>query len=107
MQKGGCVYILSNKARTVLYVGVTNNIHRRMYEHKNELNEGFTSRYRCYYLLYYEGFWSIDEAIGREKQLKRWHREWKWNLIKVQNPTLMDLSAEWFDANNNLIEMNL
>ena len=86
MTKGGCVYILTNKARTVLYIGVTNSIHRRMYEHKNGIYQGFSQTYRCYHLLYFEGFWSIEEAIGREKQLKRWHRDWKWNLIKSVNP---------------------
>jgi putative endonuclease len=107
MTKGGCVYILTNKGRTVLYIGVTSNIHRRMYEHKNRVYQGFTSSYNCYYLLYFEGFWSIEEAIAREKQLKRWHREWKWNLIKSVNPDLKDLSSEWFDKDNNLIEMPL
>lgn len=107
MLRGGYTYIISNKARTVLYVGVTNNIHRRMYEHKNELNDVFSSRYRCYYLLYYESFSDIGEAILREKQLKRWHREWKWNLIKSVNPEVKDLSADWFDENSQLIEMIL
>ncbi|ANH83784.1 hypothetical protein A8C56_08065 [Niabella ginsenosidivorans] len=90
------VYIVSNYLRTVLYTGVTNDIVRRMSEHKSGEQKGFTSRYRCYYLVYFEEFSDIRNAIAREKQLKRWHREWKLNLIKTQNPDMKDLSDEWF-----------
>ncbi len=78
-----------------------------MHEHKNGLNEGFAAKYKCYYLVYFEAFWNIGDAIAREKQLKRWHKEWKWNLIRSINPELLDLSSDWFDDDNNLIEMPL
>jgi len=89
----GYTYILSNKNRTVLYIGVTNDLYTRVLQHRN--NEGnFTSRYKCYDLVHWEYFDRITNAIDREKQLKRWHREWKWNLIKEQNPELKDLFDE-------------
>ncbi|MCD2421396.1 GIY-YIG nuclease family protein [Niabella pedocola] len=89
------VYIVSNYLRTVLYIGVTNDLVRRMQEHKSGDGAGFTARYHCYYLVYYEDFSDIRNAIAREKQLKRWHREWKLNLIREQNPDMKDLSDEW------------
>ena len=87
----GYVYILSNKRRTTLYIGVTNNISKRVWEHKIGKGGAFTSKYKLKYLMYAEEYDSISDAIAREKQLKRWHREWKWNLIKELNPTLEDL----------------
>ena len=93
--KEGYVYIMSNYNRTVLYVGVTNNIEWRVIQHKSGVGSKFTSKYKAHFLLYYERFFSISNAIDREKQLKRWHREWKWNLIKEMNPDLVDLSMEW------------
>jgi putative endonuclease len=92
---GGYVYILSNHARSVLYVGVTNNLERRIFEHRNNQGCSFTKKYRCMSLLYYEIFEKITDAILREKQLKNWHREWKLNLIRSFNPNLKDLSLEW------------
>lgn len=92
----GFVYIMSNKIRTTNYIGVTNDIERRLMEHKCGAGSNFTSRYKLYYLMYYEQFDSIIDAIDREKQLKNWHREWKWNLIKAENPKLEDLAADWF-----------
>jgi putative endonuclease len=102
MGKGGGVYILSNKNRTVLYIGVSSNIMKRMYQHKHGLIEGFAKKYNCVDLLYFEGHWDITDAITREKQMKKWKREWKWNLIKKDNPDLLDLSADWFDENGEL-----
>ncbi|WP_008582029.1 GIY-YIG nuclease family protein [Niabella soli] len=81
--------------RTVLYTGVTNDIVRRVQEHRSKENKGFTSRYNCYYLMYYEEYSDVRNAIAREKQLKRWHREWKLNLIRGQNPEMKDLAEEW------------
>lgn len=89
--KKGFVYILSNFARTTIYTGVTSNLQSRVSEHRNGTASQFTSKYKLYYLLYYEEFQSIQLAIAREKQLKRWHREWKFNLIRSVNPELKDL----------------
>ena len=88
------IYIMSNKTRTTFYVGVTNNLERRVREHKAGESE-FTSRYNLFELVYYEIISDIKTAIKREKQLKRWHREWKLNLIKQLNPELLDLSIDW------------
>ena len=89
--KNGYVYILSNKTDEVLYIGVTSDLLRRLYEHRNHLIEGFTDKYNVTKVLYYEGFNSIDDAIHREKQLKGWRREKKMLLIKGFNPELVDL----------------
>ena len=92
----GFVYILSNKNRTTTYIGVTNDIERRMIEHKSGLGSKFTSMYNLFDLIYFENFNRIIDAIDREKQLKNWHKEWKWNLVKEDNPKLEDLAADWF-----------
>ena len=94
--KTGFVYIMSNKNRTVLYIGVTNNLERRVLEHRTRKSH-FTKSYNCHYLLYFESITGMQNAIDREKQLKRWHREWKWNLIKAGNPELKDLSEGWYN----------
>ena len=88
------VYIMTNNSNIVLYIGVTNNIIRRIYEHKNGLTEGFTKKYKLHKLIYYEKCSNIKSAIEREKQLKRWHRDWKFNLIKSSNPEFKDLYNE-------------
>ncbi|MFA5107694.1 MAG: GIY-YIG nuclease family protein [Patescibacteria group bacterium] len=90
------VYIISNDLVTVLYIGVTNDLLRRVYEHKKGLNKGFSSRYHLHKLLYFEETDDVTAAIAREKQLKNWHRQWKINLIKKNNQKLVDLSAKWF-----------
>ena len=89
-------YILTNYKNNTLYIGITSNIERRIYQHKNELIEGFSKRYKLKNLIYYEEFKNIRDAIAREKQLKNWHREWKLNLIKNMNPEFQDLSKEWY-----------
>ncbi len=86
------VYILANKINTVLYIGVTNNLERRMYEHKNKLIDGFTKKYNINKLVYYESVSNVKDAIAREKQLKRWRREKKNELIYSMNPNFNDLS---------------
>lgn len=86
------VYILTNYTKTVLYVGVTNNLNRRFHEHKNGLVEGFTKKYQIKYLVYFESFTDIKVAIQREKQIKTWSRKRKNQLIKELNPSLNDLS---------------
>lgn len=80
------VYIIGNNHPT-LYIGVTSNLVRRIYEHKNKVVDSFTSRYKIHKLLYYEVFEDINEAIQREKHLKHWKREWKLELIQKTNPT--------------------
>lgn len=87
------VYILTNKNNTTLYIGVTNNIVKRLFEHRTRLIEGFTKRYRLKKLVYLEEYNDVNEAIAREKQLKNWHREWKLNLIRKVNPEFIDLSV--------------
>ena len=84
-------YIVGNIDNTVLYIGVTNDIKRRIAEHKEGLGSQFTSKYNVNRLLYYDGFQTAEQAIYREKQLKKWHREWKQNLIRKFNPELRDL----------------
>ncbi|MDI1472878.1 MAG: GIY-YIG nuclease family protein [Thermodesulfovibrio sp.] len=88
------VYIMTNKYNTVLYTGVTNDLVRRVYEHKNKLVEGFTAKYNLTKLVYYEVFNDIKEAINREKQIKGWKREKKEDLIKEFNPMWKDLYEE-------------
>ena len=85
------VYILTNKSNKVLYIGVTNNLECRMYEHKNKLVKGFTEKYNLTKLVYYEVTSDIISAIKREKQLKNWHRDWKIKLINDFNPEWKDL----------------
>lgn len=85
------VYILSNHKRNVLYVGITNNLIKRAFEHKKGFIKGFTSKYKVYDLLYYEIFDNVLSAIEREKQLKKWSRRKKNVLIAKDNPTLKDL----------------
>lgn len=87
------VYILTNKNNTTFYIGVTNNIVKRLFEHRTGLIEGFTKRYRLKKLVYLEEYNDVNEAIAREKQLKNWHREWKLNLIRRVNPEFNDLSV--------------
>ncbi len=89
------VYILSNESNKVLYIGMTNDIVRRLYEHKNKLVKGFTSRYNLKKLLYVETTDDVNSAIEREKTLKKWRREKKEFLIKTINPDYKDLSKEW------------
>ncbi|MEW6067652.1 MAG: GIY-YIG nuclease family protein [Nitrospirota bacterium] len=86
------VYILTNKSNKVLYIGVTNNLERRIYEHKNKLIDGFTNKYNLSKLIYFEETDDIESAIKREKQLKNWHREWKIKLITEFNPDWRDLA---------------
>jgi putative endonuclease len=89
------VYILTNKSNNVLYIGVTNDLIRRIFEHKNKLVEGFTKKYNLRQLVYYEATNDIESAINREKQLKNWHRDWKINLIDQFNPEWKDLSDDF------------
>ena len=92
MSKQGIVYILSNKHNTTLYIGVTNDLKRRVAEHKLHINSGFTEKYNVEKLVYYEVHEQMFKAIKREKQLKNWHREWKEMLINGFNPDWRDLA---------------
>ena len=89
------VYLLTNKHQTVLYAGVTNDLGRRMWEHKNRVVPGFTSRYNIDRLMYFEVFRDVTDAIAREKQIKGWTRAKKIALLESANPTWRDLSGEW------------
>ena len=86
------VYILTNKYHTTFYTGVTNDLYRRIIEHKIKINEGFTNDYNVNYLVHYELFFNINDAIAREKRLKRWNRQWKINLIEKTNASWTDLA---------------
>jgi putative endonuclease len=88
------IYFLTNKYNNVLYIGVTNDIIRRVAEHKAKINKGFTYKYNCEKLVYYEQFKMMTDAITREKQLKNWKREWKNKLVNDFNPEWNDLSEE-------------
>ena len=94
MERGGYIYILSNYHHTVLYTGVTSDLIRRIYEHKKGLGSSFTRRYKLSKLLYYESYPTIDEAIYREKSLKKWRRLWKEKLVSSLNPEWIDLYFE-------------
>jgi predicted GIY-YIG superfamily endonuclease len=90
------VYIVQSGSRRCLYIGVTNNLHRRVFQHKTHAFEGFTDRYNAVRLVYWESFDDVHKAIAREKQLKRWRREKKLGLIERFNPGWKDLAAEWY-----------
>ena len=94
MSRAGYVYILSNHSRT-LYTGVTNNLERRMYEHKRKIGSQFAAKYNLTQLVYYESLGDIREAIAREKQTKGWRRERKIALIELANPDWKDLTTGW------------
>jgi putative endonuclease len=89
------VYILANKVNTVLYVGVTNNLFRRVVEHKLQLHDGFTKRYNVDKLVYFESFQYIKDAIIRETDIKRWKRQWKNELIAKENKEMRDLVYDY------------
>ena len=91
------IYIITNKTEKVLYIGVTNNLERRIYEHKNKTVPGFTQKYNINKLIYFEHFDNINDAIKREKQLKKWNRKWKEELINKNNPKWNDLYNEISD----------
>jgi putative endonuclease len=88
------VYILASKRNGTLYIGVTSELIKRVYEHKNNLINGFTKKYNVHRLVYYEPTEGINSAIKREKQLKKWKRGWKIELIKKNNPDWRDLYFE-------------
>jgi putative endonuclease len=91
------VYILANKPQGTLYIGVTNDLARRVGEHKEGLVPGFTKRYGIKMLVWFEQYGDINDAIAQEKKLKRWRRDWKKNLIERDNPHWLDPSPSLFD----------
>jgi putative endonuclease len=93
------VYILASKKNGTLYIGLTNNLLKRIYEHKNNIIEGFTKKYSVHNLVYYEKHNDINRTISREKQMKKWERQWKINLIQKSNP-------EWKDLYYDLVNQN-
>jgi len=97
IERKPAVYILASKRNGTLYVGVTSNLIKRVWEHKSDLVGGFTRKYGVHRLVYYEIFDAMPEAISREKQMKRWHRAWKLRVIEEMNPTWRDLWED-FDA---------
>ena len=94
MEKQPAVYILASGYNGTLYIGVTSNLIQRIWQHKNDLVEGFTKKYAVHSLVYYELHEQMLTAIEREKQLKKWNRQWKISLIEKDNPTWKDL---WTD----------
>ena len=89
------VYMLTNWNNTVLYIGITNNLERRLYEHKNKLVKGFTGKYNVHKLVYYEMTTDVYSALSREKELKKWRREKKNDLVERMNAEWKDLSQDW------------
>ena len=90
------VYIMSNRANGVLYIGVTDNIEERVKEHKLKLYpNSFTAKYNCNKLIYFEEITDAENAYNREKRMKKWRRDWKIKLIENMNPSWMDLSLNW------------
>jgi putative endonuclease len=96
MQKSPCVYILASRRNGTLYAGVTSDLLKRVWEHKNDLVKGFTKKYGVHMLVWYEFHESMDSAIQREKKIKKWNRNWKLALIEQSNP-------QWQDLFDNLI----
>jgi putative endonuclease len=91
MNKQPAVYILASKRNGTLYIGVTSDLIKRIWEHKNNIVEGFTKRYNVHQLIWYELHESMESAITREKRLKNWKRKWKLELIEINNPKWIDL----------------
>ena len=92
--KQPCVYILASRRNGTLYVGVTSDIVRRIWQHKNDMAQGFTQKYRVHTLVWYELYADMESAIGREKAIKEWKRAWKLELIEASNPGWRDLYGE-------------
>ena len=90
------LYILASRKNGALYIGVTSNLVKRIFEHKNNLTEGFSKRYNAHNLVYFESHKAVKDAIEREKKLKKWNRQWKIDLIEKNNP-------EWNDLYNNIL----
>ena len=90
------VYMMTNRRKTVLYTGMTNSLEHRVWQHKHKAIPGFTKQYNCDRLVYYEEYSEVDQAIAREKQLKRWSRAKKDWLVATMNPEWRDLADDWY-----------
>ena len=95
LEKQSFVYILASAKHGALYIGVTSDLLKRLYEHRNNIIKGHTSRHAIYHLVYFESFDDINAAILREKRLKKWNRDWKLNLIEGANPEWVDLALSF------------
>ena len=95
------VYILTNMKNGTLYIGFTNDLYRRMVEHKGKLVKGFSQKYGLDMLVYFEEYESSSEAFERERQLKKWNRAWKIELIEKTNPNWLDLAKTWFESSED------
>ena len=93
IERQPCVYILASQPRGTLYIGVTSDLMKRLWQHRDGITGGFTSKYLVHRLVRYEAFGDIEQAILREKQLKNWHRQWKINLIEQDNPHWDDIGV--------------
>ncbi|UOY07430.1 GIY-YIG nuclease family protein [Muricauda sp. SCSIO 64092] len=91
------IYILTNHKNGTLYIGMSNDLERRVFEHKNKLIEGFTKKYGLNRLVYFEVYQYVNDAILREKRIKKWKRQWKIELIEEENPEWDDLAQDWCD----------
>jgi putative endonuclease len=96
MEKISYIYMMGSASRRALYTGVTAMLYERVFEHKNSSGGEFTSKYKCYRLVYFERFTSIGAAIAREKEIKGWRREKKNRLVETVNPEWKDLAANWY-----------
>jgi putative endonuclease len=96
MEKISFVYLMNSASRRALYAGVTALLYERVWEHKNNLGGYFTTKYKCYRLVYFEQFGNIEAAIAREKEIKGWRREKKDRLVETVNPAWKDLAADWY-----------
>jgi putative endonuclease len=96
MEKTSYVYMMGSTSRRVLYTGVTAFFYLRVWQHKNNQGGYFTSKYKCYRLVYFEQFTNVEAAIAREKEIKGWRREKKDNLVESVNPGWKDLAADWY-----------
>ena len=94
MRKYPCFYIIASGRRGYVYIGVTSNLAQRIYQHKNGMIDGYAKRRNCKLLVRYEMFGDMEHAITREKQLKNWHRQWKFNLVESENPDWRDLAPD-------------
>ncbi len=92
------VYMMQSVSRHALYIGMTNDLRKRVWHHRNHIHGGFTDDYKCTHLVYWESFDDVANAIDREKQLKRWRREKKEWLIARKNPHWKDLAADWYET---------
>ena len=99
MERTPCVYLLASGFHGTLYTGVTSNLPGRVWQHREEVTGGFTKRYGVKRLVWFEVHESMDSAIRREKSIKRWHRQWKIQLVEAENPTWRDLAEDFgFDS---------